>query len=405
MFEKWVANLLNQWLGSFVHESCFRAERVKTSVYSGHVNLTELELKKSAVEIDGFVLRKGFIGSAEFKIPWNRLGSKPLELWLDKVYLLLGPDLEYSEEKFAKKQHASKVAKLAAAELLKRQFNAEEKQVLEQLGVYKQVHEGDEEVEMAAAGNYTSRLFGKVMDNAELHVRNVHVRFVDECQTGNDPVTVGFMFDSLEAKSTDENWRPCFIDLRKELERRMKEVARKRQVFSYKAIRCKQFAIYCRATTQAERRMDYARASFGDVQALFAQHEQTLFKQRLKQSSKSAARFSSKDSYLLCPVTVDVHVKSNRDPRFKDSPKTIVEVEVDKLSVALYRDQYEQLLELYSDIEHRNRRNRNFKAYRPQVPCSRHAQAWWRFAIRAVLEDIRERKHRYTGSYITQRRR
>lgn len=401
MFEKWVANLLNQWLGSFVQESCFRAERVKTSVYSGHVFLQELELKQSAVEVDGFILRKGFIGSAEFKIPWNRLGSKPLELWLDKVFLVLGPDLQYSQHKFTKKQHAAKVAELAAAELLKRQFNAEEKEVLQHLGVYKQVQDSGEDA--ASDSNYTSRLLGKVMDNAELHVRNVHVRFVDEAE--KDPVTVGFMLDTLEAKSTDENWRPCFIDLRRELERRLREKGRKRQLFSYKAIRCKQFAIYCRATTEAERSMDYQRASFADIQALFAQHEKTLFRQRLKQSSKSAARFSSKDSYLLCPVNVDMHVKSNRDPRFKESPKTIVEVEVDKLSIALYRDQYKQLLELYSAIEHRNRRNRNFKAYRPQVPCSQHATAWWKFAIRAVLEDIRERKHRYTGSFITQRRR
>ena len=96
MFEGWVANFLTRVLGAYVKESCFSSERVHVALWSGFVVLKNVELKDEAFDFLNLPLRlrRGLIGKAEFKIPWNKLGSEPVIVVLDQLFLLFETETE-----------------------------------------------------------------------------------------------------------------------------------------------------------------------------------------------------------------------------------------------------------------------------------------------------------------------
>ena len=63
------------------------------AVWSGQVTLTDLKLRREACYALGlpFSIKAGYIEHVELSIPWNKLGSEPVVLTMDGVYLVAGP--------------------------------------------------------------------------------------------------------------------------------------------------------------------------------------------------------------------------------------------------------------------------------------------------------------------------
>ena len=85
------------------------------------------------------------------------------------------------------------------------------------------------------------------MDNIELHVRNVHIRYEDRTDAMEKPFSIGATLESLEMKSTDEHWKSSFVDLGNALRERLKDPSGRRlpQLFAYKLSNMNKFAVYC----------------------------------------------------------------------------------------------------------------------------------------------------------------
>ena len=114
MFESYIGQLLTSLLGAYFKEECFAPNKVKASVAYGHVVLEDLELKQSALDFLDLPITvvKGFVGQAEFKIGggnWTKLGSKPVEVWLDRVFLVVRPDFTLDPERIEKRNQKSKL--------------------------------------------------------------------------------------------------------------------------------------------------------------------------------------------------------------------------------------------------------------------------------------------------------
>ena len=62
-------------------------------------------------------LRRGYIGHVEIKIPWNRLGSEPVEFVVDDVFLLVETKYEFTDEEAYKRACSVKRAQMRAYEL------------------------------------------------------------------------------------------------------------------------------------------------------------------------------------------------------------------------------------------------------------------------------------------------
>lgn len=62
----------------------------------------------------------------------------------------------------------------------------------------------------AAAPGFISKLITKILDNLQVHVRGLHVRWEDRVSVPGQPFAAGVTLESLHVESTNEEWRPLF---------------------------------------------------------------------------------------------------------------------------------------------------------------------------------------------------
>lgn len=63
------------------------------------------------------------------------------------------------------------------------------------------------------AGNdgFISQLTTKIVDNLQVSIKNIHVRFEDHISDPGHPFAAGITLKELSAFSTDGEWKPTFI--------------------------------------------------------------------------------------------------------------------------------------------------------------------------------------------------
>ncbi|KAJ1440217.1 N-terminal region of Chorein, a TM vesicle-mediated sorter-domain-containing protein, partial [Ochromonadaceae sp. CCMP2298] len=188
MFEQGLAYLLKKFLGTFVEDGDAIKEKVQVGVWSGLIVLENLRLKNSLLSLIDvpISLAYGFIGRLEVRIPWGNLGVDPVMIIVDKIYLLIEPKYEWNPGAADRREQAMKQAKLAATELFanKRLSAAQGGQ---SFGDY--------------ARNWLITSFiNKIVDNVQITVREVHVRYEDELSCPSN-FCVGITLESLHIQS------------------------------------------------------------------------------------------------------------------------------------------------------------------------------------------------------------
>lgn len=201
MFEQGLAYLLKKLLGSFVEDGEAIKEKVQVGVWSGLIVLENLRLKNSLLSLvdSPISLSYGFIGRFELRIPWGNLGVDPVMVIIDKVYLVLEPKYEWNPGAADRREQAMKQAKLAAAELFANKRLA--------MNAASQSY-GD-----IAKNWLMSSFLNKMIDNVQIIIREVHVRYEDQLSC-NSNFCVGVTLESLQVQSRDhtfsfeENYSP-----------------------------------------------------------------------------------------------------------------------------------------------------------------------------------------------------
>lgn len=64
----------------------------------------------------------------------------------------------------------------------------------------------------AESDSFVSALVTKIIDNLQVVIKNIHVRFEDNKSHSQKPFAVGLTLSNLSAVSTDENWVEAFIE-------------------------------------------------------------------------------------------------------------------------------------------------------------------------------------------------
>lgn len=72
---------------------------------------------------------------------------------------------------------------------------------------------GKQQQQQADARNdgFISQLTTKVVDNLQVSIKNIHVRFEDHISDPGHPFAAGITLKELSAFSTDGEWKPTFI--------------------------------------------------------------------------------------------------------------------------------------------------------------------------------------------------
>jgi vacuolar protein sorting-associated protein 13A/C len=210
------------------------------------------------------------------------------------------------------------------------------------------------------------------LDNLQITVKNIHIRYEDSISTPGHPFSLGFTLEEFSAISTNESWEPDFIQGHVEI--------------SHKLAKLGSLAIYWNTDSE-----HYTGKSHQEVVE--------AFKGLIATSENTAAG----NQFVLKPVNGIGRIEMNKTSNI-DRPKVKSQLLFDEIGFVLDEDQYRDLL-MMVDLFHFYIRHQQYKKYRPKgVTPKEDPRAWLKFATDAVLSQIHERNRKWSWAYFKERR-
>jgi vacuolar protein sorting-associated protein 13A/C len=197
MAKSLLLNVLVDVLGNYV-EGLSR-ENLKVAVWSGTIDLSNLKLKGTALDNLNLPIKvvRGSLKTLHLKIPWASLESKPVVVELDGIYLQAGPlDIaKLSPEEAQRMISASKDAKLQDVER----------------SILNMIKKKEDLQDTAKKATYVQQLTAKIIDNLEVSLTNLHIRYEDCTSIPSATFSCGVTIETLALTTTDESWSSRFV--------------------------------------------------------------------------------------------------------------------------------------------------------------------------------------------------
>lgn len=384
MLEGLVAGLLNRFLGMYVKN--FDPAQLKVGIWSGDVKLNNLALRKEALDQLRLPVNvvEGHLGHLTLVIPWSNLRGAPVKVFVEDVFLLASPkeEAEYDEEEEERRRQRIKMEKLDSAELIKERTR---------MGLSAEEEKKNQ--------SFTQSLVTAIVDNVQVTVKNIHIRYEDSISAPGHPFALGVTLEEFSAVSTDGDWNPVFVQ--------------GRDIITHKLAKLDALAVYW--DTDATLLGSGREADKSDKEQLprdeiVRRMKQTIETTRGKSdedddddvSSTGSAR-SPGHQFILRPVSgqakIDLDKSGNPyNPQFKTN------LLFEEIGLVLDDDQYRDGL-MMVDLFHYFIRHQEYKKFQPKgVTVKEDPRAWFRFAGNAVLSKIKERNRRWTWDYMRERR-
>ncbi|XP_034393657.1 vacuolar protein sorting-associated protein 13D isoform X3 [Cyclopterus lumpus] len=347
MLEGLVAWVLNTYLGKYV--SNLNTDQLSIALLKGAVELENLPLRKDALqEFDlPFEVKAGFIGKITLQIPFYRPHSDPWVISMSQLNLIICP-AQQQEYDGAKEREEERERKTRLLKALEDKFKSE----CEQRG---------ESYWYSATASVVTR----IVENIELKIQDVHLRFEDDFSNPEKPFSFGVCINNVSAQNPS------------------KETVQK--LLRQKQLEIEDFSVYW--DTQCE--------ILGKLPANQIQEAMTQCMQ------------SREHQYIFEPVCASVLLRRNtsKEPlRSRHTPRIEGQVQLQPMSLRLSQVQYQQIMAFLKELDRREREMLHRK-WRPKVPISGSCRQWWMFAIQANLSEIREQRRRGSWGFALQRAR
>ncbi|KAB8337289.1 hypothetical protein FH972_021590 [Carpinus fangiana] len=369
MLEGLVSNLLNRILGMYVQN--FDPKQLSVGIFSGDVKLRNLELRKEALDQLHLPLNvvEGHLGELTLSIPFSNLRGKPVIVNVQDVFILAAPreDADYDSEEDDRRQHRVKMEKLDSAELLKERNT-----------------EGMSKEEQQKQQGFAASLATAIIDNLQINVKNIHIRYEDSLSDPGHPFAAGITLRELSAVSTDENWKPAFVT----------GTAKS----SHKLAKLGALGVYWDTDTKL---MGTGKGTTSDADETLMSHDEMLEKFR-SMITNAESEAAGKHQYILKPVSGQAGIEMDKTGKI-DAPKIKARLFFDELGFMLDEDQYRDALMLV-DLFHYFIRHQEYKKLQPKSTPKEDPRAWLRFAGQSVLDRIHDRNKRWTWDYMRERR-
>ncbi|KAI1084297.1 vacuolar protein sorting-associated protein 13 [Whalleya microplaca] len=368
MLEGLVAGLLNRFLGMYVKN--FDPTQLKVGIWSGDVKLRNLELRKEALDQLKLPINvmEGHLGELTLVIPWSNLRGAPVKVFIEDVFLLASPKEEaaYDEEEEDRRKQRLKMEKLDSAELLKERSQ-----------------EGLSPEEQKKSQSFTESLVTKIVDNLQVTVKNIHVRYEDTISAPGHPFALGITLEEFSAVSTDGEWQPTFIQNSTKT--------------THKLATLGALAVYWNTDTTL---LGSGREDNDNLNSMSHDGLTTKFREMIGKGDNPA---TADHQFILKPVSGQAKIELDKTgdthvPKFKST------LLFDEIGVVLDDDQYRDAL-MMVDLFHYFIRHQEYKRLHPKgVTPKEDPRAWLKFAADAVLSKIHERNRRWTWDYFRERR-
>lgn len=353
MFESIAATLINRFLGSYIEN--FDSKSLNIGIWSGDVRLKNLRLKKES--LDKFKLpldvKFGHLGELTLQIPWSNLKGKPVKVIIEDVYLLASPIIldNFDAEEDNKRTQKIKQEKLSDLEALQSTVNS------------------NQQIADDANESFMESLVTKIVDNLQVTIKNIHVRYEDDSVLTESPYALGLTLQELSAASTDENWQPSFIAIT--------------QSFTRKLLVLQSFACY----------MDTESTSIYEDDPV----------QLLQALKGFFADARPSHQFLLKPVTGKGHLVIHKSGATESHPHVKAELFFNEFGIDFDSSQYRDILWTASKF-HWYQKTWKFRKLRPKVSIEDSPKAWFKYAAESVLKEIHEKNYQWTWEFFKNRR-
>ncbi|KAJ0401786.1 hypothetical protein P43SY_006040 [Pythium insidiosum] len=186
-------HILESQLGKYVDG--LSGDSLQVGLWSGELALHDLSLKPHALaELRlPVTVVKGSIRRIHVIVPWNQLGSASVQITIEGVYALVTPNttLPSTEE-----MHQFKRNQIERLELLRQH---------DRLAATRN-RDGEDE------GTFLSRLTERIVDNLQITLRDLHIRYEDNVSNAENPFACGVMVQSFTFQTTDAEGNETFVD-------------------------------------------------------------------------------------------------------------------------------------------------------------------------------------------------
>ena len=364
MLEGLVASLLNRFLGMYIKN--FDPNQLQIGIWNGEVTLKNLELRKEALDQLKLPVNvvEGHVGYMHLVLPLSNPRGKPVKVDIDEVFLLAAPkeDAEWNEEDEEKRAQAVKMEKLENIELLKERNSA-----------------GLSPEEQTKNQSFLDSLITAVVDNLQISVKNIHIRYEDSIAAPGHPFALGITLKEFSAVSTDENWKPTFVQ--------------GSSTTTHKLAKLGSLAIYWNTDAQL---FGTGKGTDTVSEAQSHDHDELLDKFRKMLENEDNRQ------YMLKPVSGRAAVEVDKTGKV-ENPKIKARLLFKEFAFMVDDHQYRDALMLV-DLFHYFKRHQEYKKYQPQKSHKEDPRAWIRFAGQAVLRSIHEKNRRWTWDFMKERK-
>lgn len=370
MLEGLVASLLNRFLGMYIRN--FDPGQLKVGIWSGDVKLRDLELRREALDQLKLPINvvEGHLGQLTLKIPWSNLRGQPVQVEIEDIYVLASPkeDAEWDEEEEERRRQAVKIEKLDSAEMLKDRSQ-----------------EGMSLEEQQKNQSFTDSLVTKIIDNLQITVKNIHVRYEDSISAPGHPFALGLTLQEFSAISTDGNWKPTYIQ--------------NSSGTTHKLATLGALAVYWNTDTDL---LSTGRQAEPSTPPEVASHDEmvTRFKEMIVRGEDAK---QANHQFILKPVSGQMKLEIDKSGKI-EIPHMKAGLLFDEIGVVLDDHQYRDAL-MMVDLFHYFRLHQEYKKFQPKgVRPKEDPRAWLKFAGNAILSKIHERNRRWSWAYFKERR-
>lgn len=154
--------------------------------------------------------------------------------------------------------------------------------------------------------NYGTSLVTNIVENLELKIRNVHIRYEDAISVPQHRFSFGITIDSLSARSCDANWQAGFT------------TAWNQQTASFKLVELESMSMYWDPLRDSE--------IFGDI----ASNELA--------DAMNNSKASMQHRYIISPVSAQAHLMRDRSEtplRTRSRPRLVCDLVLNEVQLTL----------------------------------------------------------------------
>jgi hypothetical protein len=346
MAKSLLLNVLADVLGQYVEG--LTKENLKLGVWTGKIEFFNLKLKDSALDQLNLPIqvKKGSLKRLTVKVPWTSLESKPVEVEIDELYLLACPlDLtQNSPEEGRKMNQAMRSKKL--------------KQIDD--AVMLSIHNSDLQAS-AKQASYIQQLVTCIVDNLEVRVSNIHIRYEDSISIPGKTFCCGITLDSIFLTTTDENWNVRFVK---------RDAAAKASTSVNKLGQVKNVGVYWNISDESQA-------------SLSSEEWESRMKEMIYRDDMPDTIGVPNLDFILSPPNQLLLKLTHREVCSETVPNVDLIIETSEFKANFDRQQFKQLMVMNRSFGELDRK-RLMCLYRPSKRATEDPRAWWRYAYRLV---------------------